>query len=141
MSEEKGWLPTLDENEILDITPIMLDRRFIYLSRSVDEVFDYVKVAESEFQRLATQYELQAATSRIRLAGEKNPDTDKAWTAQDRDDLALKENFLLKTELDIAEALVKAARSNIKRIELLVGLTQSLSRNLQSSITTSTQTR
>lgn len=141
MSEEKGWLPTLDENEILEITPAMLDRRFIHLSRSVDEVFDYVKEAEAGFQTLSTQYELAAATSRIRLAGEKNPDTDKSWTAQDRDDLALKENYALKTELDIAEALVKAARSNIKRIELLVGLTQSLSRNLQSSVITSTQTR
>ena len=134
MTTENTWLPTLDSAEELNITPDMLDRRFVHLSRAVDDIFNEVKKAESDFQGLTTAYELEVAGIRIRLAGEKNPDTDKAWTAQDREDKALLESKDLFEQMSVAEALVKAARSNIKRIELLVGLTQSLGRNFQSSI-------
>lgn len=132
--KENSWLPTLDDEEPLNIDTAMLDRRFVFLSRAVDEVFDGVKKAESDYQNLTTLYELKVAESRIRLAGEKNPDTDKTWTAQDREDLALIEAKDLFDQMNVAEAIVKAARSNIKRIELLVGLTQSLGRNYQSSM-------
>lgn len=134
MSEGNNWLPTLDSAETLNITPEMLDRRFVFLSRGVDEVFDGVKAAESDYQNLTTRFELAMATSRIRLSGEVNKETDKAWTEKQRDDLALTENKDLFDQVSVAEAIVKAARSNIKRIELLVGLTQSLGRNFQSSI-------
>lgn len=132
-TETTEWLPTLASSEVITITPDMIERRFIYLARLEDEAFDELKTAEINFQSTTASYELAMAESRISLSDKSKPN-GKNYTVDEREDNALIDNKGLYIAQSIAEALVKAARANIKRIEVQVGINQSTGTNIRSFI-------
>jgi hypothetical protein len=131
-----SWLPTIDSNEVINITPEMIERRFIYLARLGDEAFEELRSAEMNYQSTTAAYELAMAESRIMLSNISKPN-GKNYTVDEREDNALIDNKEKYLAHSIAEAIVKAARANVKRIEMQVGINQSTGTNIRTFITSS----
>lgn len=115
------------------VTPAQIEARLYALSKEIDAAHEELVVAEREYHRSKADYELAMARSRMSYASKSSP-TGKNYTVQEREDLALLENDAAHFTVNLAEAKVKAARSNAVRIRVQVDLTRSMSASVRTSM-------
>jgi len=113
------------------VTPQQIENRLVALSREVDTAHSELKEAELAFQTATADYEIGLAKARLSaptMHGAK-------MTVQERADIALLECQHLYRNQQIAEAIVKAARANVKRVDTQVDIARSIGTSVRSALT------
>lgn len=107
------------------VTPFQIENRLIELSRLIDEAQDDLSAAEREYHAAKANFEVSFAKAFL-AADEKNAE-------------ACKHSAVLKTDMErsrlaVAEAVVRAARANVSRLEQQVDITRSVGRLVTTSM-------
>lgn len=124
MSEE------LSPNEIL--TPESIERRLNILAKEINDAHFSLSDAEFGFQKTTSQYEVAMARSRVEYASKTN--NGKNYTVVEREDMALLDNMDAYFAKSVAEAIVKSARANAKRLEIQVDIVRSQGTSVRSAL-------
>jgi thermostable 8-oxoguanine DNA glycosylase len=109
------------------ITPAQIEKRLFDLSKEIDEAQASLEIAEMEFALSTADYEIAMAETRIEL-------DDAKMTVQKKQDMALIKNKDGYRRQVKSEAIVKIARSLIRKIEKQVDITRSISSSIKSSM-------
>ena len=112
------------------ITPQMIEQKLRDLSKEVDISHADLAKAEHTYYTTKAKYELALAHGRLSLAGKQ----DMKLTVSDKADMALVSAEDLHLQMAIAEALVRAARSNASRIRTQVDIARSVGTSVRTSM-------
>jgi hypothetical protein len=112
------------------ITPQMIEQKLRDLSKEVDHSHLELASAEHTYYLTRAKYELALAKGRLSFAGKQ----DIKLTVSDKADMALVSTEDLHIEMAIAEALVRAARSNASRIRTQVDIARSVGTSVRTSM-------
>jgi hypothetical protein len=112
------------------VTPQMIEQRLRDLSKEVDQSHFDLAEAEKTYFTTKAKYELALAHGRLSLAGKH----DIKLTVSDKADMALVSAEDLHLQMAIAEALVRAARSNASRIRTQVDIARSVGTSVRTSM-------
>lgn len=112
------------------ITPQMIEQKLRDLSKEVDLSHNDLSEAEKVYFTTKAQYELALARGRLSFAGK----TDVKLTVSDKADMALVSAEDLHLRMAIAEAMVRAARSNAQRIRTQVDIARSVGTSVRTSM-------
>lgn len=115
------------------VTPQQIEQRLYDLSKEVDTAHRDLVEAEMNYHTSIAEYEIGMAKSRLELAGRSSP-TGRNYTVGEREDMALIANAEKHITINQAEAIVKANRANVKRLETQVKIAQSMSASVRSSM-------
>lgn len=115
------------------VTPQQIEQRLYDLSKEVDLAHKDLTETEMKFHTGTAEYEISMARSRLELAGKSSP-SGRNYTVAEREDMALVANADKHIAINQIEALVKASRANVKRIETQVKIAQSMSASVRSSM-------
>ena len=115
------------------VTPQQIEQRLYDLSKEVDLAHKDLTETEMKFHTGTAEYEISMARSRLELAGKSSP-SGRNYTVAEREDMALVANADKHLAINQIEALVKASRANVKRIETQVKIAQSMSASVRSSM-------
>lgn len=107
------------------VTPFQIEQRLMDLSGLIDTAHDDLRTAEEEFHAAKSEFEITYARAFIG-ADEKNAEACKHRAVLDTRDE--------KVRLAKAEAIVRAARANVNRLEQQVDITRSVGRLVTSSM-------
>ena len=113
----------------MTVTPEQVESRLLALSEEVDHAHKELSDAEMAYHKSKTAFELEMAKMRLAI-GQSN---QKLKVGQIEDE-ALWRNEKQWTELQIAEALVKAARSNTNRVRTQVDIARSVGTSVRASM-------
>jgi hypothetical protein len=113
----------------MSLTPAQVEKRLFDLSGEVDQAHYSLADAENEFATADALHTIAMAKSRM-----KNSHPDMKMTVTMREDTALIENEDSYMRLCIAEAKVKAGRSNNQRVRTQVDITRSISSSIKASL-------
>lgn len=116
------------------LTPVSIEQRLNDLAREINDSHIFLTKAETDIQKTISTFELAMARSRIELSTKSAPN-GKNYTVGEREDLALIENETAYISKAIAEANVKSARANTRRLETLVDIARSQGTSIRSSLT------
>lgn len=112
------------------VTPVQIEKRLVELSKEVDSSHNELSDAEMKYHLAKSEHEVGLAKSRLsapKMSGQK-------LTVQEREDIAMLECQHLYRNLQIAEALVKAARANANRLRTQVDIARSIGTSVRSSL-------
>ena len=112
------------------ITPQMIEQKLRDLSKEVDQSHKDLSEAEQVYFTTKAKYELALAHGRLSFAGK----TDVKLTVSDKADMALISAEDLHLQMAIAEAMVRAARSNAQRIRVQVDIARSVGTSVRTSM-------
>lgn len=112
------------------ITPQMIEQKLRDLSKEVDVSHNDLKEAETTYFTTKAKYELALAKGRLSFAGKQ----DVKFTVSDKADMALVSAEDLHLQMAIAEAMVRAARSNASRIRTQVDIARSVGTSVRTSM-------
>ena len=112
------------------ITPQMIEQKLRDLSKEVDHCHLDLASAEHTYYTTKAKYELALARGRLSFAGK----TDVKLTVSDKADMALVSTEDLHLQMAIAEAMVRAARSNAQRIRVQVDIARSVGTSVRTSM-------
>jgi hypothetical protein len=112
------------------VTPQMIEQKLRALSHEVDQSHKELAEAEQNYFTTKAKYELALAHGRLSLAGK----TDLKLTVSDKADMALVSAEDLHLQMSIAEAMVRAARSNAQRIRTQVDIARSVGTSVRTSM-------
>ena len=112
------------------ITPQMIEQKLRDLSKEVDQSHRDLAEAEQVYYTTKAKYELALAKSRLSIAGKQ----DMKLTVSDKTDMALVSTEDLHLQMAIAEAMVRAARSNAQRIRTQVDIARSVGTSVRTSM-------
>ena len=112
------------------VTPQMIEQRLRDLSKEVDQSHKDLADAEHAYYTTKAKYELALAHGRLSLAGKQ----DMKLTVSDKADMALVSAEDLHLQMSIAEAMVRAARSNASRIRTQVDIARSVGTSVRTSM-------
>lgn len=115
------------------VTPQQIEQRLYDLSKEVDNAHKDLVEAEMRFHSSTAELEIGMARARLEFAGKSSP-TGRNYTVGERDDMALITNAEKHLSLSQAEAIVKASRANVRRLETQVKIAQSMSASVRSSM-------
>lgn len=115
------------------VTPQQIEQRLYDLSKEVDVAHRDLVETEMKYHNTIAEYEIGMAKARLELAGRSSP-TGRNYTVAEREDMALVANAEKHITMNQCEAMVKASRSNVKRIETQVKIAQSMSASVRSSM-------
>lgn len=115
------------------VTPQQIEQRLYDLSKEVDLAHKDLTETEMKYHSGVAEYEISMARSRLELAGKSSPG-GRNYTVAEREDMALVANAEKHIAINQIEALVKASRANVKRIETQVKIAQSMSASVRSSM-------
>ena len=113
----------------MTITPSQVEGRLYELSMLLDEAHDQLVEDEQRFHTLTADYEIGLAKTRIKYA-----QADMKMTVAQREDYALVENEAVYRALSVAEASVKASRSNMNRLKTQVDIARSIAVSVRASM-------
>ena len=107
------------------VTPFQIENRLFQLSQLIDEAQNELAAAEKEYHAAKADFEVAFAKAFL-AADEKNAE-------------ACKHSAVLKTDMQrsrlaVAEAVVRAARANVSRLEQQVDITRSVGRLVTTSM-------
>jgi len=112
------------------VTPAQIEKRLVDLSKEVDTAHEELSDAEMKYTLAKYEYEVGLAKARLsapNMSGHK-------LTVQEREDIALLECQNLYRNLQIAEAIVKAARANAARVRVQVDIARSVGTSVRSAL-------
>jgi hypothetical protein len=112
------------------ITPQMIEQKLRDLSKEVDQSHKDLAEAEQVYFTTKAKYELALAHGRLSFAGK----SDVKLTVSDKADMALISAEDLHLQMAIAEAMVRAARSNAQRIRVQVDIARSVGTSVRTSM-------
>jgi hypothetical protein len=112
------------------VTPQMIEQKLRALSHEVDESHKDLAEAEHLYYTTKAKYELALAHGRLSLSGKQ----DTKLTVSDKADMALVSAEDLHLKMAIAEATVRAARSNASRIRTQVDIARSVGTSVRTSM-------
>jgi hypothetical protein len=107
------------------VTPFQIENRLMELSSLIDTAHGDLRAAEEEYHAAKADFEVTYARAFLD-ADEKNAEATKSAAV-----LATQEQ---KKRLAAAEAIVRAARANVARLEQQVDITRSVGRLVTSSM-------
>jgi hypothetical protein len=113
------------------VTPLQVEKRLLELSKEIDEAQVFLDNAEQEYFTTKTDLELALATARLSLAK-----SGVKYTVQEKEDVALTRCAAEFAAANHAEAVVRAARSNIVRIRTQIDIARSIGTSVRASIDT-----
>ncbi len=111
------------------ITPEKIEARLYELSKEIDAVHEQLAKAEMDYHKSKVAYELAIAKARI-----ENGNSNQKMRVQDVADTALLECAKQFDDLQISEALVKAARGNAQRVRTQVDIARSIGTSVRASL-------
>lgn len=115
------------------VTPAQMEKRLVDLSKEVDEAHEELVRAEHRYAEAKSKHEIGLARARMEVAKDYQARGEKA-TVQEKEDAALLLVPDLVTEQYVADAVVRAARSNKDRVRVQTDLARSVSANVRSAI-------
>ena len=110
------------------VTPEAVERRLVALSKEIDECQAELERAELAYHKAKTDFELGMARERLRLIGVTG------LRVQDVADRALVACSAEYSEVQLAEAVVKAARGNAQRVRTQVDIARSIGTSVRSAL-------
>lgn len=111
------------------LTPERVEQRLMGLSSMMDTAQESLEKCEIEYANAKSIYEIAMAESRIRLGS-----GESKLRVQEIEDHALvlcQEKYF---DLNLKEAMVKSARSNIQRVRTQVDIARSLGTSVRSAM-------
>lgn len=111
------------------ITPEQVENRLLELSKEVDEAHKDLSEAELNYHKAKIAFEMNMAKTRLAI-GQSN---HKLRVAQ-IDDEALWRNAEHWEAIQLAEAMVKASRSNANRVRTQVDIARSVGTSVRASM-------
>lgn len=119
------------------VTPMSVEKRLVQLSKELDEAITDLVAAEHGYYKAKGAYEVAIAGARMSV-GKRFAEAGTKATVQEKDDEAL-----LRTQEELlalcgAEAIVRAARANVKRLEIQVDIARSVGTSVRASMETLT---
>lgn len=111
------------------VTPERIEQRLLALSSLLDSAQEHLENAEKEYHQNKSLYEIGMAEARIKLGGHS-----PKLTVQEKEDNALVENKDRLWSLNMSEALVKGARSNIVRLRTQVDIARSIGTSVRAAM-------
>ena len=124
---------TMPDGEELIVTPESIERRLMFLAREINVCYQDLEKAEHAYQLAKSTLEVKMAKSRIEIAGTTR--AGKNYTVGEREDMAVVENEAEFFAESLAEAVVRAARANAKRLEIQSDITRSMGTSVRSALT------
>jgi hypothetical protein len=112
------------------VTPQMIEQRLRDLSKEVDQSHKDLADAEQLYYTTKAKYELALAHGRLSLSGKQ----ETKLTVSDKADMALISAEELHMKMAVAEAVVRAARSNASRIRTQVDIARSVGTSVRTSM-------
>lgn len=123
---------TMPEGEELIVTPESIERRLMFLAREINVAYQNLEKAEHGYHEAKTSYEISMARTRVEYSGQTR--AGKNYTVGEREDMALIDNAQLFVAESLAEAVVRAARANVKRLEVQADITRSMGTSVRSAL-------
>lgn len=124
---------TVVEWENVVVTPHMVEQKLVWLGRQVNDAHTALESAESDYYEAKSDYEIAVAEARLAI-GERYLAMGAKATVQEKEDEATVKTQAELRLLNTAEAKVKAARANVRRLETQVDLTRSVAANMRVSM-------
>lgn len=115
------------------VTPEDVERRLRQLGRELDTAHDLLHACELQYAKAKTDYELAVARQRLAIRDRMLVRGSKI-TVQEIEDHALLACDQQFTELNIAEASVKAARANNVRVRTQIDIARSVGTSVRASM-------
>ena len=112
------------------VPPQMIEHRRRDLSKEVDQSHKDLADAEQLYYTTKAKYELALAHGRLSLSGKQ----ETKLTVSDKADMALISAEELHMKMAVAEAVVRAARSNASRIRTQVDIARSVGTSVRTSM-------
>ena len=109
------------------VTPQGIENRLVALSKEVDEAHESLVEAERNYHKSKSDYEIAIAKARLSFGETK-------MRVQDIQDRALLLCANQYQQINIAEAIVKAARGNATRIRTQVDIARSIGTSVRASL-------
>lgn len=118
-------------NRIIDmaITPVRIENRLYELSKEIDLAHEELSKAEMDYHKAKSAFELAIARARI--------ETGTSFTkmrVQDVADTALLQCAEEFHNLQVTDAMVKAARANAQRVRTQVDIARSIGTSVRASL-------
>lgn len=113
----------------MPLTPEQVENRLVELSKEVDDAHKELSEAEYNYHKSKVAFEMNMAKARIMISH-----SDNKMRVQEIDDRALIKNEEYWEKLQIAEALVKSARSNANRVRTQVDIARSVGTSVRASL-------
>ena len=114
---------------LVTITPVRIENRLYELSKEIDAVHEQLSKAEMDYHRAKTAFELAIARARIETGT-----TNQKMRVQDVADNALLQCADEFNNLQITDAMVKAARANAQRVRTQVDIARSIGTSVRASL-------
>ena len=109
----------------MSATPEQVEERLIELGREYDEAF--FKMRDSEFEFVEAEHTYKMASIKARLSiSQRYADKGVKLTVQEKDDLSFMETHVEHKAHALAEATLRVARANLKRIGTHVDIARSV---------------
>lgn len=113
----------------MTITPEKVETRLYELSKEIDQAHDELVSAERQYHNAKARFEISIAAARVHI-GTNN----LKLRVGDVADKALMSCEKEWTDLQIAEATVKAARANANRVRTQVDIARSIGTSVRASL-------
>ena len=111
------------------ITPIKIENRLYELSKEIDLAHEELSSAELAYHKAKSQFELAIARARIEVGT-----SFQKMRVQDVADTALLQCADEFHNLQITDAMVKAARANAQRVRTQVDIARSIGTSVRASL-------
>lgn len=111
------------------VTPVKIENKLFELGRDIDAAHEQLSKAEMDYHKAKFAFELAIAEARI-VTGR----SFVKMRVQDIADTALLQCHKEYQTLQIAEAMVKAARANAQRIRTQVDIVRSIGTSVRASM-------
>lgn len=118
------------------ITPEKVEQRLRELGKELDDAFEDLKNAEHGYAKAKTDYELDYARARMDIR-QRALRSGVKCTVNEVDDEALDRCADSYTALNAAEATVKAARENNRRINTQIDIARSVGTSVRAAMSLS----
>ena len=115
------------------ITPVHVERRLRELGAELDHATTRCEEAEFTYVKAKTDYDLSSAKERMAMR-DRALERGSKVTVQEIEDHALLRCANQYTDLNIAEATVKAARANVSRIRVQIDIARSVGTSVRASL-------
>lgn len=115
------------------VTPMSVEKRLVQLSGELDVAITDLVSAEHGYYQAKGAYEVAVAKARLSV-GEKFAAAGTKATVQEKEDEATMRTQEELLALCAAEAIVKSARANVKRLEIQVDIARSVGTSVRASM-------
>lgn len=116
-------------NDYTPMTPSQVEQQLVRMAHETDAAHTELKAAEVEYEAAKAAFDLGIARARVTIGH-----SEIRTTVQERDDLALIDCEAQRLRLATAEALVKIARANARRVSTQVDIARSVGTTLRAAM-------